>query len=79
MAEFNLAISSLAFSWCQVPLVYHLKDGKEPGLSIAWEDGSQQNIDSLILPAEYSVELFKRSGQIRQLTLTLNNEILFGD
>ncbi len=75
----TLPISSLAFSWCQVPLVYQLKDGMESGLSITWEDGSQQNVDSLILPAEYSVELFKRSGQIRQLTLTLNNEVLFGD
>ena len=67
----------LAFTWCQVPIVYQLNDNVEPMLSITWDDGTQNSLTQLELPAEESSELFRRSGRIRQLALTLKTAHLF--
>jgi hypothetical protein len=69
----------LAFTWCQVPVVYQLDDEAEPSLSITWDDGTQQSLSQLALPAEESAELFRRSGRIRQLALVLTTEQLFSE
>ncbi len=70
--------SGLAFTWCQVPVIYQLGD-KKPQLKIHWDDGGQQILDKLFLNAEYSKELFNRSGRIQRLTLVLNRDMLFGE
>ncbi len=70
--------SGLAFTWCQVPVIYQLGD-KKPQLKIHWDDGGQQILDKLFLTAEYSKELFNRSGRIQRLTLVLNRDMLFGE
>jgi len=67
----------LAFTWCQVPILYLLNDDLQPALNIAWEDGRQDVLTQLQLSAEESSELFRRSGKIRQLTVILNTEQLF--
>jgi hypothetical protein len=69
----------LAFTWCQVPVVYQLDDKVDPVLSISWEDGTQQSLSQLTLPAKESSELFRRSGRIRQLNLVLTTEQLFSE
>ena len=75
----TLPANGLAFTWCQVPVVYQLDDAVDPVLQISWDDGTQQSLDLLVLPAKESSELFQRSGRIRQLTLTLATEQLFCD
>jgi hypothetical protein len=69
----------LAFTWCQVPVVYQLDDEVDPVLSITWDDGTQNSLTQLALPAKESSELFRRSGRIRQLTLVLAAEQLFSE
>jgi hypothetical protein len=69
----------LAFSWCQVPIVYQLDDKAYPGLKITWNDDTQYSLTDLTLPAEESSELFRRSGRIRQLTLVLTTGQLFNE
>ena len=69
----------LAFTWCQVPVVYRLDDNAEPSLTITWNDGRIQTLPQLALPAEESSELFMRSGRIRQLTLNLRADMLFAE
>ena len=64
---------------CQVPVVYKLDDDVDPVLNISWDDGTQQLLAQLTLSAEQSSELFRRSGRIRQLTLVLASEQLFGE
>jgi hypothetical protein len=68
---------SLAFTWCQVPVVYQLAEAVEPVLCITWDDGTEQSLLPPELPADESSELFRRSGRIRQLTLVLTEEQLF--
>ena len=68
--------SALAFTWCQVPIVYLLDDDADPSLTITREDGSQQTLSQPALSADDSVELFTRSGRIRQITVTLGSNML---
>ena len=75
--EIAVPAMGLAFTWCQVPIVYQLNDEVEPSLMVTYNDGKQQTFSHLSLPAKESAELFLRSGQIQQLTLTLSTEQLF--
>ncbi len=75
--ELTVPTAGLAFSWCQLPLVYQLNDSVASGLTVTWKDGTQQTLPSLALPANIASELFKRSGSIRQLNLVLGNSQLF--
>jgi hypothetical protein len=75
--EIAVPAMGLAFTWCQVPIVYQLNDEVEPSLLVTYSDGKQQTYSQLALPAQQSAELFLRSGQIQQLTLTITTEHLF--
>ncbi len=69
----------LAFTWCQVPIIYKLADAAEQSLTIIREDGSRETVPGLALPAADTDELLKRSGRIRQLILTFGSEQLFAE
>jgi len=69
----------LAFTWCQVPVVYALDSDTDPSLSMTLDDGKVQTMAHLALPAAESSELFRRSGRIRQLTVTFGADQLFGE
>jgi len=71
--------AGLAFTWCQVPVIYKLDDGSEPSLTITRDDGEEQRLVELELFEEDSAELFRRSGRIRKLTLTLHANMLFAE
>jgi hypothetical protein len=77
--ELTVPASGLAYTWCQVPVVYQLHGQGRPSLTITLEDGSSQTHPQLSLSAELSSELFRRSGRIRQLSLALPKEALLGD
>ena len=69
--------SALAFTWCQVPVLYRLENDADPSLSITWDDGKEETRTELALPADTSAEIFRRSGRIRQITLTIDPADLF--
>jgi hypothetical protein len=69
--ELAVPESGLAFTWCQVPFVYHVVSGGVARLTITLKDGSVQSLQQQSLPAELSSELFRRSGHVRQVSLAL--------
>ena len=75
-SELAVPAQGLAFTWCQVPLVYRLDDGVEPGVSVVWDSGEEQVLPDLALPADIAAELFQRSGRVRNITLVLNSNQL---
>ena len=75
----DLSESSLAFTWCQVPIVYRLGDGSGADLIVELDDGSFQSHPDLTLSAELSSDLFARNGRIRKITATLAPGTLFSD
>jgi len=68
---------ALAFTWCQVPIVYRLDDAAPPSLVIFHDDDSTRRLPELSLPADETAELFRRSGRIRRLELTFHTDTLF--
>jgi len=76
--ELTVPASGLVFTWCQVPIVYRLRSEGRPTLSITRQDGSIQTLPQLSLPASESLELFRRSGHIRQVALDFPEEALLG-
>jgi len=77
--ELSVPAAGLAFTWCQVPLVYTLDDNAEPSITITRDDGTQQILPGLALPAEQSAEVFQRSGRIRRLNLVFARSELFSE
>jgi hypothetical protein len=74
--ELQVPAQGLAFTWCQVPVVYRLVDHGPPAMTVACEDGSSQTLSALSLPAELGEELFRRSGRVRGLSLGLPRDLL---
>jgi hypothetical protein len=77
--EADVPAAGLAFTWCQVPVIYELHDDSIPGLTIGWIDGNEHTLTDLALSTEVSTELFQRSGRIRQLTVSLRANMLFAE
>ena len=75
--ELTVPAGGLAFTWCQVPIVYELNDDAESSLSVVYEGGKEREFSQLMLSAQDSAELFGRTGHIRQLTVTLRTDMLF--
>jgi hypothetical protein len=73
--EVIVPAAGLAFSWCQVPVLYTL--GADPKLVVDYDDGNTQTLPDRVLPADDSAHLFQRNGRIRQLTVTFDPNQLF--
>ena len=76
----DLAIpaSGLAFTWCQVPIVYRLRSAGPATLSITLHDGTIQTLPEPSLPGNLSAELFRRSGHIVRIELDIPRGALLG-
>lgn len=69
--------ASLAYTWCQVPIIYTLESGTDCKLSVTMADGTKQNLPTLCMPEGISSELFKRTGAVSLIELTITPEMLF--
>lgn len=69
--------SSLAFTWCQVPIIYRLDGSNAAHLDVELDDGNHAVYTELTLPAELSSELFARNGRVRKVTATIDPNMLF--
>ncbi|MGI9237401.1 MAG: hypothetical protein ACR2QZ_08385, partial [Woeseiaceae bacterium] len=77
--ELDVPAVGLAFTWCQVPIVYEMNDHIDQGLTVLWKDGDKKTHSGLALSPENSAELFKRSGRIRRLNLNFRANLLFDE
>ncbi|UCG73029.1 MAG: hypothetical protein JSV45_01155 [Chromatiales bacterium] len=69
--------NALAFTWCQVPIIYQLDDEMEPSVRLDLQGDEELRLHQLALPAEESQALFERNGRIRRLTVTFGTKSLF--
>jgi hypothetical protein len=65
----DLPRNSLAFTFCQVPVVYHT--ARDSKILIRKMDGSTAQVRSLSLDRETSASIFKRTGEISRLEVFL--------
>ena len=66
ICKLDLIQNQLAFTYCQVPIVYELKDG-EQSISVSYANNENDNINGNALSKEMSEELFSRSGKIKEI------------
>lgn len=72
--QITLDKDTLAFTFCQVPVVYRLAE--QDGLDIILADAAAEAIAGLRLSAGLSQQVFERTGHVQQITVHLNPERL---
>lgn len=72
--QLELEAGSLAFTYCQIPIVYILSD--EESLSIFFSDGKINKSSSLQLDEENSTKVFQRTGEIIKMEVFLTSTCL---
>ena len=75
--QLSLSADALAFTWCQVPVVYRLQQDQQSALSITYDDGSKARLHQTSLSLEDSAHLFGRRGRIRCIELDIASHELF--
>ena len=75
--ELNVPENGLAFTWCQLPLVYRICESQAPALTVTLATGDSLSLTDLRLPADLAEAVFKRNGVIEKLELTITSEQLF--
>ncbi|HOX24190.1 MAG TPA: hypothetical protein PLL30_00370 [Candidatus Krumholzibacteria bacterium] len=70
-----LGEGSLAFTLCQVPVVYERMDGTAR-IAIAFTDGSTREEPGAALPVDLAAEVFARSGRIASLRVAVPAGVL---
>jgi hypothetical protein len=70
--QLKLPEGSLAFLFCQVPIVYTLSES--PGIQVQYNDGSSKKIEGSRLPESVSRKIFSREGSIRSIKVQFGKE-----
>jgi len=64
---------TLAFTYCQVPVIYHLSEKRK--ILLNFKDGSKQKIMGESIDALNSSEIFRRTGEITQVDVWLTPQL----
>ena len=70
----ELPENALAFTCCQVPVTY--TPSESSGLTVHFNDGTTKTYKAPKLDKETSARLFQRTGEIKQLTVSVDSEAL---
>lgn len=71
--QIQLYRHELAFTYCQVPIVYSM--GSENSIEVFYKEGSE-SIDGLTLTTEISSKLFERTGEIESIKVFIEKSYL---
>ncbi len=63
--------NELAFTYCQLPIIYNKGDNSE--MLLIFEDGERQLIEGAILPEKLSLEIFERSGLLELIRVQIGS------
>jgi hypothetical protein len=66
----ELEKATLAFTYCQVPIVYYLVERNT--ITLHYSDGSTRELEGMALDREASREIFTRSGRIVRIDVHIN-------
>ncbi|MFT5897959.1 MAG: hypothetical protein ACI97K_000598 [Glaciecola sp.] len=73
----ELASGSLAFTWCQVPVIYSIGDKEHSHITIYSTDGKQTIVMNNELDQESSRMLFARTGEITRIDVAISSSGLY--
>jgi hypothetical protein len=70
----SISEKTLCFSYCQLPVIY--STGSEERLEITYKDGSIKTENNLRLDGSVSSSVFRRTGEIEMIRVTLHEDRL---
>ncbi|NNE27142.1 MAG: hypothetical protein HKN09_09885 [Saprospiraceae bacterium] len=70
----NLDAGSIAFTYCQVPIIYTISD--KSGLKITTSDNQNVQMEGQQLPRELSESIFQRTGKIVRIDVNVKESTL---
>jgi len=65
----DLPAGSLAYTFCQVPVVYY--PGPDKKIEIRFANGTSREVAGSSLDADLSLHIFRRNGQVHRITVYL--------
>jgi hypothetical protein len=71
--------NELAFTWCQVPIVYRINSQINKRTTIVYNDESTYTVDSLEIAIDKAQALYKRTGAIKHIIVEFDASLLFDD
>ena len=74
--ELSIPENSMAFTWCQLPIVYTVGEEARKCITIHWRNGTKQTHEGLTLNRDLSSMIFKRTGDMRSLYITISSDLL---
>ena len=72
--KIELVANSMAFTYCQVPIIYRLSDHNK--LELTYSDGSTHEATSLWLEKEQSRKIFERTGLVSKIQVFIKESSL---
>jgi len=72
--ELTVPAGGLAFTCCQVPVIYKTSDKNE--LTVITSDGETESFDQLMLDEETTRHIFQRSGHVKRIEISIHNDKL---
>ena len=72
-----IAPKQLAFTWCQVPIVYSVNTDNKNTLRIVYENGEELISNELLINADTARDIFARTGKIAKITVDFDASALF--
>ena len=57
-------------------MLYHLDESAEPGVTVIRDGDERETLPGLALPPEIARQLFRRSGRVRQIEVSLTRRQL---
>ena len=73
-SSISLEPGTLAFTYCQVPIVYHISDQEK--INLTYNDGSSSTLESTRIDLVNSNKIFQRSGEVSRIDVYIKKEIL---
>ena len=74
LGKISIVENSLCFTYCQVPIVYTIA---EKGLiEVEFSNGTRREFDSMVLDVVTSQKIFKRTGEVHKITVSVVKSIL---
>ncbi len=67
----HVPTESLAFTFCQTPIVYRYRPEETPHITVVYRDGRRETSTSRQLDAAASRHIFDRDGQVAQVWVTI--------
>lgn len=73
----DVEANQLAFTWCQVPIVYKVNNSNKACITLIYQNADSVTIEGSCIDANQASELFKRTGEITRIVVEFDASVMF--